>query len=51
MFMESSKVEVRLTASEVLKAIQLHVKTEKIWKWTDVSYQQDEIKRITSSSS
>jgi hypothetical protein len=51
MFMEASKVEVRLAASEVLKAMQLRIKNEKIWKWTDVSYQQDEIKRITSSSS
>jgi hypothetical protein len=48
MFTETTKVEIRLGASEVIKAIQLQVKNEKIWRWTESPYQQDELKRITS---
>jgi hypothetical protein len=51
MFTEATKVEIRLTASDVIKSIQSHVKHEKIWKWTDAPYQQDEVKRITANIS
>ena len=47
MFNESSKVEVRLAASELLKTIQIQVRNEKIWKWVDLPHQQDELRRIT----
>ncbi len=49
MFTDSAKVEIRLALSEILKLIQSQLKgSEKVWKWTESPFQQDEIKRITS---
>lgn len=51
MFTELTKVEIRLASSDILKFIQGQVKGDKIWKWAESPFHQDEIKRITSTVS
>ncbi len=48
MFSDSSKVEIRLVCSELLKSIQTYVRQDRIFKWAESGNHQEEIKRITA---
>lgn len=44
-----TKVEIRVSAIEILKSLQILSKPERIWQWTNNPKEQVEIKRFTSN--
>jgi hypothetical protein len=51
LFTSSTKADLRVCAVECVRALQASLaRAEKVWLWADDPAQQEELKRITSST-